>query len=114
MSTSTLIAPPGLKGLVVADTGIGAVRGDEGFFHYRQYDATAVAESRSFEAVAHLLLNGALPSPAEEAAFRAELAAARRLAEPLATLADHFADAGHTPLAGMVALPGWLYVALAG
>lgn len=104
MSTSTLNAPPGLKGLVVADTGIGAVRGDEGFFHYRQYDATAVAESRSFEAVAHLLLNGTLPSPAEEATFRADLAAARRLPEPLATLADHFADAGHTPLASLRAL----------
>ena len=33
------IAPPGLKGLAVSDTELGAVRGEEGFFHYRQYNA---------------------------------------------------------------------------
>ncbi len=98
------IAPPGLKGLVVADTMIGAVRGDEGFFHYRQYDATEVAENRSFEAVAHLLLNEELPTGAEEAAFRASLATARHLSEPLATLADRFAMAGHSPLNSLRAL----------
>ncbi len=104
-STSTaLIAPAGLKGLVVADTEIGSVRGDEGFFHYRQYDATQVAEHRSFEAVAHLLLENALPNESREAAFRADLAAARRLPESLATLADHMADAGHGPLPALRAL----------
>lgn len=73
------VAPPGLKGLVVADTTIGRVRGDEGFFHYRQYDATELARRRSFEAVAALLIDGELPDAAGEAAFRAELAAARHL-----------------------------------
>ncbi len=28
--------PPGLEGVVVAETGLGDVRGEEGFFHYRQ------------------------------------------------------------------------------
>ncbi|MEM9655509.1 MAG: citrate synthase/methylcitrate synthase, partial [Actinomycetota bacterium] len=37
-----IIAPPGLKNLVVADTTIGSVRGAEGFFHYREYDAVEV------------------------------------------------------------------------
>lgn len=109
MTTEPLIAPPGLKGLIVADTAIGAVRGSEGFFHYRQYDATEVAAGRSFEAVAHLLLRGALPSAAEESAFRAELAAARRVDERLAGLVDRFADTGHSPLA---ALRGLLSVAV--
>ncbi len=104
MSNDTNIAPPGLKGLIVAETAIGSVRGQEGFYHYRQYDATEVAAKRSFEAVAHLLLRGTLPSAAEEAAFRAELAAARRLPESLATLADRLADAGHGPLASLRAL----------
>lgn len=98
------VAPPGLKGLVVADTTIGAVRGHEGFFHYRQHDATEVAEARSFEAAAHLLLHGELPDGSEESAFRAELAASRRLPESLATLADRFAEAGHPPLAALRAL----------
>mgnify|MGYP002720282407 CR=1 FL=1 len=29
--------PRGLKGVVVADTAVGDVRGTEGFYHYRQY-----------------------------------------------------------------------------
>ena len=34
-------APPGLEGVVVADTAIGDVRGDEGFFHYRGHPAAS-------------------------------------------------------------------------
>ena len=59
---NTLIAAPGLAGVVVADTAIGDVRGDEGFFHYRQYDATQLAEHRTFEQVWHLVLFGDLPA----------------------------------------------------
>lgn len=101
MQNHTQVAPPGLKGLVVADTTIGAVRGQEGFFHYRQYNATEVAAERSFEATAYLLLHDDLPNSHEEASFRAELAAARHLPESLATLADRFALAGHNPLASL-------------
>ena len=54
-------APPGLKGLAVADTVLGAVRGDQGFFHYRQHDAAALARSRSLEDVWTLQLDGGLP-----------------------------------------------------
>ncbi len=56
------IAPPGLKGLAVADTVLGAVRGEEGFFHYRHYDAADLARSCSLEDVWTLQLDGALPS----------------------------------------------------
>ncbi len=104
MTQYTHIAPPGLKGLVVADTNVGSVRGEEGFYHYRQYDATEVAERRSFEAVAHLLLEDELPSAAEEAAFRSSLAGARQPTEALSTLADRFADAGYPPLHSVRAL----------
>ena len=73
------IAPPGLKGLVVADTEVGSVRGDEGWYHYRGWNAAALARDHSFEAVAHLLLVGVLPVGSTEESFRAELAEARRL-----------------------------------
>ena len=33
------LAPAGLKGVVVAETALGDVRGTEGFYHYRQYAA---------------------------------------------------------------------------
>ena len=36
--------PAGLEGVVVAETTIGDVRGQEGFFHYRQYSAVDLAE----------------------------------------------------------------------
>jgi citrate synthase len=78
-------APPGLKGLIVADTTIGDVRGAEGFFHYRQYSAVELAETRSFEDVWHLLLLGRLPDAAERAEFVADTAPRRAL--PAAVLA---------------------------
>ncbi|MDE0234840.1 MAG: citrate synthase [bacterium] len=55
------VAPPGLKGLAVSDTELGDVRGDEGFFHYRQYDAVHLARTRSFEDVWTLQFSGELP-----------------------------------------------------
>src|SRR6266699_447860 len=53
--------PKGLEGVVVADTTIGDVRGLEGFYHYRQYNAIELAEKRSLEDVWHLLFEGELP-----------------------------------------------------
>ncbi len=55
------IAPPGLKGLAVADTYLGGVRGTEGFFHYRQHDAAELARNRSLQDVWTLQIDGALP-----------------------------------------------------
>ena len=69
-----MIAPPGLAGVVVADTTVGDLRGDEGFFHYRQHDAVELAARRSFEDVCALLLDGALP---RDGSFASELRSAR-------------------------------------
>ncbi|MEO0495725.1 MAG: citrate/2-methylcitrate synthase, partial [Actinomycetota bacterium] len=59
--TESQIAPPGLKGLAVADTVLGDVRGQEGFFHYRQYDASQLAVHRTLEDAWTLQVDGALP-----------------------------------------------------
>src|SRR5438132_10644977 len=60
--TATLTpVPRGLKGVIVADTELGDVRGLEGFYHYRQYSAPELARVRTFEDVWHLLFEGALP-----------------------------------------------------
>ncbi len=91
------IAPPGLKGLVVADTELGDVRGEEGFFHYRQYDAAQLARRRSLEDVWTLQVDGALPPavPVIDGGPRRFLpgsvadlvdAAAECLSDPMATL----------------------------
>ena len=59
-----LKAPPGLKGVAVADTELGAVRGEEGCFHYRGHDAAHLARTRTLEEVWTLQIDGALPPDA--------------------------------------------------
>ncbi len=92
-SDSPLIAPPGLAGVVVADTEIGDVRGDEGFYHYRQYDATELARHRTVEDVWHLLLQGHLPDAEEAAAFGQRVRDARAVPEATAALLPAIAAA---------------------
>jgi citrate synthase len=96
-----LVAPPGLAGVVVATTALSDVRGAEGFYHYRQYDAVDLARACSIEEVWHLLLRGHLPDEAELAAFRATVADAQRLpdgaAAALAALAAATPD-GTSPM----------------
>jgi citrate synthase len=67
-------APAGLEGVVVARTQIGDVRGLEGFYHYRQYDAVELNRRRSLEDVWHLFFRGHLPDAAERARFTSEIA----------------------------------------
>src|SRR5690349_7829857 len=75
-----LDVPRGLKGVVVTDTTVGDVRGSEGFFHYRQYDATHLAEQRTFEDVWALLVDGELPANAgRRRTFATEAGAGRDL-----------------------------------
>jgi citrate synthase len=66
MSTNLVEVPAGLKGVAVADTAIGDVRGEEGFYHYRQYDATELARLRRFEDVWALVVDGALPEDGDD------------------------------------------------
>jgi citrate synthase len=67
--TTTIEVPAGLEGVVVAATTTGEVRGQEGTFHYRGYDATELARHASLEEVWHLQLLGHLPDGDELARF---------------------------------------------
>jgi citrate synthase len=96
-----MIAPPGLKGLVVADTAIGSVRGAEGFFHYRDHDAVEVARHQTFEGAAHLLIDGHLPTGAEESSFRSELATARVIDPRVFSALTPFVGDDLSPMAGL-------------
>jgi citrate synthase len=102
------VAPPGLKGLVVADTTIGDVRGAEGFFHYRQHSAVELAEACRFEDVWHLLLEGHLPDAEEASRFRAEVGAARVVDPAVFAVLEPIARVGS---AGLGALRAALAVA---
>ncbi|MFF5300904.1 citrate synthase/methylcitrate synthase [Streptomyces sp. NPDC013161] len=95
--------PRGLAGVVVTDTRIGDVRGIEGFYHYRQYSAVELAQTRGFEDVWHLLAYGELPDANQSAAFAAETAALRRLPDEVRDALPAVAAASGTsgPLSGM-------------
>ncbi len=95
--------PRGLHGVVVTETEVGDVRGQEGFFHYRQHSGVELAEKRSLEDVWALLFDGALPEGGARTAFAAEVAAARALPEGLdAVVRDVAARApGTGPLDGL-------------
>ena len=82
-----ITVPRGLKGVVVADTAIGDVRGKEGFYHYRQYSAVDLAETRSLEDVWALVFDGALPATASASrAFRTAVGRERVIAPRVAAL----------------------------
>ncbi|GAA5020051.1 citrate synthase/methylcitrate synthase [Terrabacter aeriphilus] len=101
MSTATsdfISVPPGLARVVVTDTELGDVRGDEGFFHYRQYSATELAERVGFEEAAHLLVHGHLPRSGELTAFSAELGRLRVLPPALADLLPAICATSRDPL----------------
>ncbi|MFF9279665.1 citrate synthase/methylcitrate synthase [Streptomyces griseosporeus] len=95
--------PRGLAGVVVTDTEIGDVRGLEGFYHYRQYSAVELAQTRGFEDVWHLLVHGELPDADRGAAFAARTAALRRLPDEVraALPAVAAATGASGPLAGL-------------
>lgn len=97
---SLIDVPAGLEGVVAADTAVGDVRGDEGFFHYRGLSAATLARTQSFEGVWHLLHRGHLPDQAALDAFRAEIAVRRALSPDLLAALPHIAAAG-SPMAAL-------------
>ena len=90
--TSTTV-PAGLRGISVADTAIGDVRGEEGYYHYRGRSAVELARTVGFSEAAALVLDGTLPDDAGRA-FRAELAARRDLPASVAAVLPTAAAAG--------------------
>lgn len=115
---SLIDVPPGLEGVVAAETAVGDVRGDEGYYHYRGHSAATLAVTQPFEAVWHLLHCGHLPDDAALTAFRARTAALRVLPPHVLAALPAIAPIG-TPMAALrtaVSLagqdaPAWLDVA---
>lgn len=98
-----IVVPRGLKGVVVTETGLGDVRGLEGFYHYRQYSAIELATQRSIEDVWLLMLDGALPDRARSEAFTAQISELRTLPEPVAKALPAIAavSSADSPLNGL-------------
>ncbi|MEE9414545.1 MAG: citrate/2-methylcitrate synthase [Acidimicrobiales bacterium] len=99
-----IVVPAGLKGVAVSDTHIGAVRGSEGFFHYRQYNATDVAREHSLEEAWHLLAVGQLPSSKQLSIFKASIAAGMDADADLGEAISLVASAEVAPHASLTSL----------
>lgn len=99
MAADAIRTPPGLAGVVVASTALGGIRGHEGFFHYRQYSAPDLAETRTLEEVWHLLHQGSLPTELELAEFRHRIDGLRLLPDDLIDLIGNVARVGEDILA---------------
>jgi citrate synthase len=95
--------PAGLRNVVVTETRLGDVRGDEGFYHYRQYSAIDLARTKTVEDVWFLMFEGRLPNAAERAAFARDLAPLRVLPAEVQAVLPAIAAAGpaFNPLAGL-------------
>ncbi len=95
--------PPGLEGVVVAETNIGHVRGQQGFYHYRQYNAIELAEQRTLEDAWYLMLNGKLPTLEERERFIDQVRPLREIPANVKPLLPRIAQLGDpfVPLNGL-------------
>ncbi|HKW45109.1 MAG TPA: citrate/2-methylcitrate synthase, partial [Candidatus Eremiobacteraceae bacterium] len=83
VKNSTVSVDPGLEGVVVGETALSRVAGEEGRLTYRGYDIADLAANASFEEVAYLLWHGRLPNASEFADVRGRMTAYRPLPEPI-------------------------------
>lgn len=87
-------APPGLAGVVVTDTILGGVRGEQGFYHYREFSATELASRRSLEDVWYLFQTGHLPDDIQAKDFATRVSAYRAIPRDVQNLIDAVARLG--------------------
>jgi citrate synthase len=83
----------GLKGVHFARSGISDIDGRAGELRYRGYSIHDLAEHATFEEICHLMLAGDLPTAAQLAEVKAELAAHRPLQPAMRRLLDSLRDA---------------------
>jgi len=99
----------GLKGVVLDETRIAFIDGEEGKLVYRGYNIRDLAQHATFEEVAYLLLYGALPTREQLAAFERDLRGARHIPESIIEIiksvkAAHPMDILRTAVSAIAAL----------
>ncbi|MDQ0190204.1 citrate synthase/methylcitrate synthase [Alicyclobacillus cycloheptanicus] len=78
----------GLADIVAAETELSMVDGQRGRLVYRGYEAPALAKTRRFSEVAHLLWTGRLPDPSELRELETQLTEARTLPPEIVAILD--------------------------
>jgi 2-methylcitrate synthase len=84
-----------LSGIVAGNTALCTVGRTGNDLHYRGYDILDVAETCEFEEIAHLLVHGSLPTPAELTAYKAKLKSLRGLPLAVRTALEALPAAAH-------------------
>jgi len=84
-----------LSGVAAGDTALCTVGRTGNDLHYRGYDILDLAETSSFEEVAHLLVHGSLPGPAQLAAYKEKLARLRGLPRSVKEALEAIPAAAH-------------------
>ncbi len=98
--TATVAAPKpkksvALSGVVAGNTALCTVGRTGNDLHYRGYDILDVAETCEFEEIAHLLVHGRLPTPAELRAYKTKLRALRGIPASLRIVLEQIPAAAH-------------------
>jgi len=84
-----------LSGTVAGNTAICTVGRTGNDLHYRGYDILDFADKAEFEEIAHLLIHGSLPNPAELAAYRERLRGMRGLPAALRAVLEQIPASAH-------------------
>jgi citrate synthase len=91
----------GLEGVLVAESSLSFIDGDEGTLIYRGYTIEDLARNASFEEVVYLLWHGELPDADELERFAAAMAEERHLDDDVDRLVRDLAAADEDPMAAL-------------
>ncbi len=84
-----------LSGVTAGNTALCTVGRTGNDLHYRGYDILDIAESCTFEEIAHLLVHGTLPNIVELTAYKAKLKALRGLPTAIKAVLEQIPAAAH-------------------
>lgn len=84
-----------LSGVAAGNTALCTVGRTGNDLHYRGYDILEIAETCTFEEIAHLLVHGRFPNKAELAAYEAKLRSLRGLPGPVRAALEALPAAAH-------------------
>ncbi|MUV88102.1 citrate synthase [Natronomonas sp. CBA1123] len=91
----------GLEGVLVAESSLSYIDGDEGKLVYRGYTIDDLAENASFEEVVYMLWHGELPNREELSEFKAAMAEERHIDDGVQRLVRDLAEADEEPMAAL-------------
>jgi citrate synthase len=98
----------GLEGVLVAESSLSYIDGDEGRLVYRGYDIGDLARGASYEEVVYLLWHGELPTRSELDSFTDSMTDEMPVDEDVLAVAGRLADAGEEPMAALRTLVSYL------